>query len=107
MREVPDTIEAIETTPDTDHCLLQQHDEQVNYIKMELIDASHQIASINKDTSEFEDLEKRICTAILRTSLLVCRQLQSLPSVLPKDGIKVPKGDVLTFDGNVMNCHSF
>ena len=104
---VANTIEAIETTPDTGRCLLQQHDEQVNYITMELIDTSRQMASIDEDTSELEDLEKRISKAIFKTSLQARRQLQSLPPVLLKDSIKLPKIDVPTFDGNVMNWHSF
>ena len=47
--------------------------------------------------------------AILKTSLQVCtcRQLQSLPPALPKDSTKLPKIDVPTFDGKVMNWHSF
>ena len=103
LREVADAIEAMETTPATDCCLMQQHDEQVNCIKMELIDISHQIASIDEDTSDLEHLEKRISKTIFRTSLQARRQLQYLPPVIRKDGIKLPKLDIPTFDGNVIN----
>ena len=107
LREVARAVEAIEITPATDRCLLQQYDEQVSYIRMELMDVSRQIASIDDDTSELDDMESTISKAIFRTSLQVRRQLQSLPPTLPKDGIKLPKIDVPTFDGNVMNWRSF
>ena len=52
---IANAIEAIERGPELDCCLLEQHEEQISGPKSELIDVSHNIATLDKNETDLED----------------------------------------------------
>ena len=67
--------------------------------KLELYDNSRSILSMEGDVSELSDHEARVSKAIFNVCLKIRRLLHMPVPVDHRDGIKLPKIDVPTFDG--------
>ena len=87
--------------------LLEQYDEQRNGFKLELYDISRSILSVDRDVSELSDYEARISKAVFDVCLKIRRLLHTAVVAAHRDGIKLPKIDVPTFDGDMMNWRTF
>ena len=94
---------------DDDVCLLQQFKEQ-------LLGEFHQnLLSIEiEDTSELSQLLARVEKQLFDSTLEIWKQLRSCSSYLPTSssisdtkGVKLPKLDVPTFVGNILNWKTF
>ena len=81
LRNVSDTVSAIENKPEVDRCLLEQYDEQQNGFKLELYDISRSILSIDGDVSELSDHEAMISKAIFGICLKIRQLLHTLVPV--------------------------
>ena len=68
---------------------------------------SHSIQSLDGDVSELNDHEASISQTIFDRCLQICRSLHMPAPVVPGRGIKLPKMDVPTFDGNTINWRNF
>ena len=52
---VSNAIKAIERGPESDRCLLEQHEEQISGLKSGLKDVLQKIATLNEDETGLED----------------------------------------------------
>ena len=106
----------IPTSPvDDDVCLLQQFEEQLLEYKGELVGIRRNLLSLElEDTSELSQLLARVEKQLFDSILEIRKQLRSCSSHLPTSssisdtkGVKLPKLDVPTFDGNLLNWKTF
>ena len=79
---VSNTVQAMEPGPELDHCLLEQHEGQINGVKSELADISHSIVTLDEDDIGLEDRTFLIWKAIFNSHLQIWRLLQA-PSPTP------------------------
>ena len=107
LRKVSDAVSAAAEKTEVDRCLLEQYDEQQNGFKLELYDISRGILSMDGDVSELSDYEARLSKAIFDVCLRIRRLLHIPVPVAQRDGIKLPKIDVPTFDGDMLNWRTF
>ena len=98
---------------DTDNtCLLKQHEEQISEFKKELSDVRTTLLSLDlKDDDEVLQLQAVVEKAIFDCSLnikklLHARVRSSSPSSDTK-GVKLPKLDVPTFNGDILGWKTF
>ena len=106
-----DAIESTVPGPGVDTCLLHQYEDQLSDIKRELAEASQDILMLVPDDDDLSEqksrLSKGLFDACLKIRYLLRGQSQSS---MPSDGkgsVKLPKLDVPTFDGNLVNWRSF
>ena len=108
--------EAINASPaPTDACLLAQFEEQLRDLKSELSGVSDSILNMDLDetdaiTKSHDAMEKEMFNCGLKIKQLL--SLTHTPSVASTPvstdkGVKLPKLDVPTFDGQVINWRSF
>ena len=90
-----------------DQCLLEQYDEQQNWFKLELYDISLSIQSMKGDVSELLDHEARVSKEIFDVCLKIRRLLHMPVPVANREGIKLPKINVATFNGDMLNWRTF
>ena len=94
-----------------DRCLLDQHEEQISGLKSELTDVSCNIATLKEDETSLKDRRSAISKTIFNTCLQIRRLLSDRaapPSTKEaKSGIKLPKMNVPTFDGNILKWNTF
>ena len=111
LRDIASTVEAIERGPELDRCLLKQHEEQISGLKSELTDVLHNIATLEEDETGLKDRRLAISQTIFNNCLRIQRLLSdqaATPSTTEaKSGIKLPKLNVPTFDGNILNWSTF
>ena len=86
---------------------MEQYDEQVNGFKLEVLDVSCSMLSLAGDVLELKDHEACFSQVIFDTCLQICRSLHIPAPVIRREGIKLPKIDVPTFDENIMNGRNF
>ena len=88
-------------------CVLHQHQEQLSDYKAELADVRNSLLSL--DLGEEDDLSMLQARVEQHISLEIKRLLQPQGRLDPADtkGIKLPKLEVPTFDGNILNWKSF
>ena len=105
-------VAALEGDPDS--CLLRQYEEQVSDVKKELSDTHNELLKLELDDSDDlvikqETLEK----TIFDCAVTIKKQIASVPERGPPTvasdgkGMKLPKLDVPTFDGNILNWRTF
>ena len=102
------------TTP-SDICLLRQYEERTNGINCELVKTRDDLHRLElEETDEPFELQDRLETQVFDCSVKI-KKLLSSASGLPvtstpssdSKGVKLPKLDVPTFDGNILNWRSF
>ena len=81
--------------------------EQQNGFKLELYDISRSILSMDGDVSELSDHEARLSKAIVDVCLQISRLFHIPVPVVHREGIKLLKIDMPTFDGDIMNWRRF
>ena len=103
--------EAVKVITLTDTCLLRQYESRLGDLRSELENISLEILSLEDDDDKLSDLEAKLSKDIFHTCLEIRRRLQGVPRDSPtpveKGGLKLPKLDVPTFDGSVVNWRSF
>ena len=100
-------VEAAQLETDVDRCLLQQLDEQIASLKRDLSSVGERIALLEEDRPDLSYLEDALDKALFKMSLQIKRLLNDTPSNAPStsstSGVKLPRIDVPTFDGNIVN----
>ena len=107
LRKVDKAVTTIEAKPDVDRCLLEQYDEQLNGFNLELYNISRSILSMDGDISKLSDYEATVSKVIFDLGLKIRRLLHTPVSVVHSEGVKLPKIDVPTFDGDIMDWRRF
>ena len=99
---------------DGDICLLQQFDAQLSDYKKEFSDIHRGLLSLDvDDTSDLGQSLAHVEKAIFDCGLEIPRLLHSRSSASPSSsvsdttGVKLPKLDVPTFDGSILNWKTF
>ena len=94
-----------------DTCLIRQYEEQLLDFKRELEDIRKCLLPLDlTDDDELNVLQTNLEKALFKTSLQIRRLLKahvSAPSTSERKGVRLPKLDVPTFDGNILNWRSF
>ena len=104
--------EAISADDDDDPCLLRQYEEQLGDVKGQLSDIRNSLLHLSlEETDELYTTQAALETEVFDTSLSIKKSLHR-PSDTPSSssdgkGVKLPKLDVPTFDGNIINWRSF
>ena len=108
---VEEAIEAISDVMPEATCLLQQYQEQISDYKRELGNVRSDLLSIELDSGDdVHRQQAEVEKLIFDCSLTIKKLIQSQVSpTTPSDGggVKLPKLDVPTFDGNIINWQSF
>ena len=99
---------------ESDPCLLHQYEEQVGDLKKELFDARNGLRTLRLDDSDDlvvkqETLEKAIfdCLVKIKKQLATSSGHGSPTPSSDSKGVKLPKLDVPTFDGNILHWRNF
>ena len=97
-----------------DVCTLQYHEEQMSDTKVELRSISHDFIALDLDESnKLTELESNLQRKVSECSLKARQLLSShslsraTPMAPEHKGVKLPKLDVTTFDGNILNWKTF
>ena len=93
-------------------CLLQQYEEQLSEFKAEFSSIRHSLFSFDlEDTSTLSVLlthvEKSLFDCSLEIKKLLRAHAPTSSSSSDPNGVKLPKLDVPTFDGNILNWKTF
>ena len=109
LRKVNAQIEHLDPGPGIDRFLLEQYKDQFDGFKLELLDISRGITAIEEAT-DLPEKESEISDAIFNVGLKI-RKLLSTPTEPPttpsREGIKLPKIAVPTFDRDVLKWMNF
>ena len=107
-------VSAVDSTasgPDVDTCLLHQYESQLSDLKTELTCVSRDILALDTDDDSLSKLESELRKCHFDVCLKIRRSLQGQvkdPTLTDdKGGVKLPRLDVPTFDGNFVNWRSF
>ena len=97
---------------DVDSCLLLQYEEQLSGLKGELSRVSDEVLSYEGDdearlSEHLSKLNKAIFDVSLRLKRLRKGETSTSATPAEGDGVKLPKLEVPTFDGNITNWRSF
>ena len=90
--------------------MLRQYEERVNTLKADLMDVTHDIFSLLQEDEDLLDQGSAPEEAMFGLNLHLKHLLYEQPSnPLPEiaNGVKLPKIDVFTFDGNILNWGIF
>ena len=108
---VQESVDAAQLERRVDRCLLQQLEEQTASLKRDLDNVGERIASLEKDWPDLSDLEDTLDKVLFKLSLQIKRLLNDTSSNALKasntSGVKLPRIDVPTFDGNIVNWAMF
>ena len=111
LREVTSAVESIDPSRETDSCLLRQYEERLSGFRVELDDISRDILALDHDDESLFDQETSLSKALFDVCLKIKRLLQGLAEHPrhpdDKGGVKLPRLDVPTFDGNLVNWTVF
>ena len=104
-------ITKLDTALITDNCLVRQREEQLRELKQELTDISGSLTAIDlDDKDEVTVLQVELDTTIFDNLLKLKRLLEgsaNLSTTSDGKGVKLPKIDVPTFNGNILFWKSF
>ena len=104
---VTSAVESIGPGSVVDVPLLSQYQEQLSGIKAELVSISNETLSLDSDDEGLSERETKLSKIVFDVSLKIKRLLQPQSSASPtpdgEGGLKLPKLDVPTFDGNIIN----
>ena len=96
-------------TESDDICLLYQHQEQLSDLKKELGEIRNSLLSL-RDCDELNILQAEAEQALFDCSLKIKKTLRSQDSpqsTADGKGVRLPKFEVPTFDGNILNWTTF
>ena len=99
--------------PKPDNCLLRQYLEQIAGFTSELTDISYSVISMKGGDKNLSGREIALDRTIFDVCLEIKRMLEANkpnplpPAPTPASGIKLPKINVPTFDGNMLHWTSF
>ena len=86
---------------------MQQLEEQIAGLKHDLSNVGERIALLDKHRPDLSDLEENLDKILLKLSLQIKRLLSDKASTASNtssaSGVKLPRIDVPTFDGNIVN----
>ena len=99
----------------TDVCLLQQYEEELAHHKKEFTDTQNALLSIDlNDDDELSVLQRNLEGKIFNLSLQIKKQLHTTAGAIEPStsdslgkGVKLPKLDVPTFDGDILHWRTF
>ena len=110
ISSVKDAVTALKGDSD-DAFVLKQHEEQLTDFKKELSDIRTSLLSIDLDDGdELNTSQAKLDKALFDCSLLIKKSLKPLAhetTPIDSKGVKLPKLDVPTFDGNILYWKSF
>ena len=110
LSPVRDAIDALSGDSD-DICLLRHHEEQLSDIKKELQDVRTNLVKLDlEDGDDLNVKQADLQEELSQCSLTLKRILNSrgTPSATTdRHGVKLPKLDIPTFDGSILNWRSF
>ena len=110
ISSVKDAVTALKGDSD-DAFVLKQHEEQLTDFKKELSDIRTSLLSIDLDDGdELNTSQAKLDKALFDCSLLIKKSLKPLAhetTPIDSKGVKLPKLDVPTFDGNILHWKSF
>ena len=110
---VQDSVDAAQLELDIDRCLLQQLEEQIHVasLKHDLSNVGERVALLDKDRPDLSDLEDDMDKVLSKLSLQIKRLLSDKVSTAlstsSTSGVKLPRIDLPTFDGNIANWVNF
>ena len=111
LRSITETVEPIAPGPDLDDCLVWKLEKQVGCLQAELSDSSRGILSLKqKDQGLFDlklTLDKALFDMSLRIERLLSNKVGSPATHGISSGIKLPKFNVHSLDGNILNWNTF
>ena len=91
-----------------DVCKIRQHQEQLTDFKSELTDVRKSLLPLDLEEDELSESQSEIERSIFDISLSIKRLLQPKASpAAESNGIKLPKLDVPTFDGEILSWRTF
>ena len=109
---VSDSLESLDEEENT--CLLQQHRDRLTDMRKELSDIRQEFLSVDhEDTREFDELLDRFEQTLFDLSLKIRKLLRPVATATAPTlvdtlkPVKLPKLDVPTFDGNILNWTTF
>ena len=97
-------------SPDTDVHTLQQFKVKLSELKKDFLDVQRSVFSMElEDTNDLGVVTSRVEEAIFGCAIKIQKCLHSLltPSASDFQGVKLPKLDVPTFDGSLLNWKTF
>ena len=98
---------AAQLESDVDRCLLQQLEEQIFSLKRDLSNVGERIALLDEDRPDLSDLEVDLDKVLFKLSLQIKRLLSdkvsTASSISSASGVKLPRINVPTIDGNIVN----
>ena len=110
ISSVKDAVTALKGDSD-DAFVLRQYEEQLTDHKKELSDIRTSLLSIDlEDGDELNTSQASLDKALFDCSLLIKKSLKPLAhetTPIDSKGVKLPKLDVPTFDGNILHWRSF
>ena len=112
-QDLQQTRESIERhVPDEDTCLSHQLEDRLEDLKTEHREARNAIllSDVKEDDQlyiELSETGKAIFDYSLQIKKLLHSQATAASAAEKKSGVKLPKMDVPSFDGDILNCRSF
>lgn len=108
-KELQHVQSIVESATSTDACLLLQCEEQIAGIKAELANVSRDVLLLDDDDPGHSEQQANLNKGLFDLGLKIKRLRMEKTSSPPIDkvGVKLPKLDVPTFDGNVIHWKSF
>ena len=111
IRIVDETTRSVRPGPAVDQYLLSQLEEEVVALKAELADTGRAITTLETGREDLLDLEAALNKNLFNLGLQIKRLIaklatgKSTPGVV--SGVELPKIEVPTFDGNILNWGMF
>ena len=111
--DLKDVVGLMAPGPDLDRELVEEYREQIGTFKQELMDVSRCILALKEDDTGLARVESGISTLILQANVQIRRLLRdpapavAEPSSGRRDGIELPRIDIPTFKGDIMEWRSF
>ena len=111
LRAVQDAVRPLEPGPDLDFYLVQQLEEQVVNLRQELEDVGRGLVMMERDDEGLGELEATLDKALFNVALQLKRLIGGRAAITSKSnpisGVKLPKIEVPTFDGSILNWGIF
>ena len=110
LRSIVSAVDSITPDREIDMCLLNQYESQLSGIKADLTSVSHEVSRLDDDGGLSEQ-ESSLCKVHFDVCLRIRRLLQNPAQKAPPaedgGGVKLPKLDVPTFNGNLIDWRLF
>ena len=111
IRVINEETKSLHPGPAVDRCLLRQLEEEAIALKAELADTGRAITLLETGGEDLLDFEAALNKTLFDLGLQIKRLLAEItigkPTTGVVSGVKLPKIDVPTFDGNILNWGIF